>query len=385
MDRRHFLQLSSALAISAGSMGLPAFAKAAPKKSLFLLIELKGGNDGLNTLVPYKDPLYFSARPTISLSADTLLPVSDSLALHHSLSALLPQWDTKQLALLQGVGYPAPNFSHFRSIDIWDTASNSNQYLQEGWLSRFVQTNGKQFNQIADGLIFGTDTLGPFAGKSNALVISKNLKLETLDEQPTMIQPASSSKNDALAHLNAVSAELNQAKYGLRKQDVATNFPNSTFGNDLKLLASYLAGGSEINIARVSLSGFDTHTNQLSRQKRLLQEFAEGITAFSEEMKQQNRWDDTLILTYAEFGRRVKENQSGGTDHGTANVHFALGGRVKGGFYGNTPSLAQLDNGNLVANIDFRQIYATVLSQWWQTSPTKVLGKPFENIPFILS
>lgn len=388
MHRRKFLQW-----FGAAGMTLPAapgcFAAAskaaapADYRRLLILVELKGGNDGLNTIVPYADLAYYAHRPRLAIPREQVLQLDDRFGLHPSLAALLPLWKDGRLALIQGVGYPTPNLSHFRSIEIWDTASKSDEYLQDGWLTRSFAAAATPRAFAADGVIVGSNELGPLAGNGTRAIALNNT--EQFLRQARLAAPHGLAGNRALAHILKVEADIRQAASGLDARfDFRTEFPKNDFGNAVKTACQVIANPAGVAVVRVTLGGFDTHQNQLPVQARLLQDLADGIVAFRSALTELSRWDDTLLLTYAEFGRRVRENMSGGTDHGTASVHLATGGRVAGGFHGEQPSLAQLDGeGNVQHAIDFRSVYATALERWWGIPSDGPLGGRFTPVEFV--
>ncbi|WP_211251651.1 DUF1501 domain-containing protein [Andreprevotia chitinilytica] len=365
MNRRDVLKLGAMAGLVALSPTVFAAALSgsdAKPGRLLILIELKGGNDGLNTVVPYANASYYALRPKIAVARDQVLQLSDHAGLHPAMTALLPLWQANQLAIVQGVGYPEPNLSHFRSIEIWDTASASDEYLHEGWLTRVFRQQPLPSNTLADGLIVGSPELGPLAGGARAVVLSGN-NLNGGGMQ--MAQQA--ARTPALAHILKVQQDLNVAATGLAgpAPQLNTTFPEHGFGKTVKTAVEALAKNGHIGVLRLTLAGFDTHVNQQATQQRLLKELAEGLAALQTGLTELNRWNDTVITSYAEFGRRAAENKSGGTDHGTANVHFVTGGAVKGGLYGGAPDLANLENGNLKYAIDFRQVYATAAGWCW--------------------
>ncbi len=390
MHRRDFLRRSVALAALAGTDIIfdgASVAWAAPNpgsyENVLVLIELKGGNDGLNTLVPYADPAYRSLRPRIGLARDDVLVLSDAAALHPALAPLLPLWKDRELAVLQGVGYPSPNLSHFRSIEIWDTASDSATYLQDGWLTRAFATRPAPGSFAADGVIIGTNDLGPLSGSGTRAIALSNT--DRFVQQAKLAADEGEAHNKALAHILKVEGDVVQAARRLEgHHEFATAFPQSGFGNAMRTAAQVIANPAGVAVVRVTLNGFDTHSGQPATQARLLGELAAGVAALRSAMTELGRWDRTLVLTYAEFGRRPKENQSQGTDHGTASVHFACGGRVEGGMHGAAPVLDRLDgNGNVAHALDFREIYATVLERWWGVPSRNALGGSFRPVPFL--
>jgi uncharacterized protein (DUF1501 family) len=344
---------------------------------------LKGGNDGLNTLIPYTDANYYALRPKIAVPRDTVVQLSDRAGLHPSLAPLLPLWKERQLAVLQGVGYADPNLSHFRSIEIWDTASKPDEYLTDGWLSRTFAAVPVPRAFAADGVIIGSNDLGPLAGAGTRAVALANT--EQFLRRAKLASPAGASRNKALEHILKVEADIVQAAAHLdARYAFTTEFPGTGFGNAIKTASQVIANPGGVAVVRVTLSGFDTHGGQPATQARLLSDVAQGIVALKSALDELGRWNDTLVLTYAEFGRRPKENLSNGTDHGTANVHFALGGRVAGGFYGEAPSLDRLGgDGNTGYALDFRNVYATVLERWWNTPSFATLGGKFAPMGFV--
>ncbi|MEP6658215.1 MAG: DUF1501 domain-containing protein [Betaproteobacteria bacterium] len=391
MDRRRFLKAASgwagAAACSALIEGGASLAWAAPVeghyRNLLVLIELKGGNDGLNTLVPYADPAYYALRPKLALTRDEVLPLDERAALHPALAPLLPLWKDGQMAVLQGVGYPDPNLSHFRSIEIWDTASDSATFLQDGWLTRAFSGTPTPRAFAADGVIIGTNDLGPLSGGGTRAVALTNT--DQFLRQAKLAVPEGKARNKAFAHILKVEADVVQAASHLDGHRVFnTVFPQTGFGNAIRTACQVIANPAGVAVVRVTLSGFDTHSGQPATQARLLGDLAQGIDALRSAMIELDRWSDTLVLTYAEFGRRPRENLSQGTDHGTASVHFAWGGNVRGGLYGAAPALDRLDGaGNVAYALDFRSVYATVLGQWWDVPAEEALGGRFKPVPFL--
>jgi uncharacterized protein (DUF1501 family) len=363
MNRRELLRAAAAC----GVLGwLPQRGWAAARyQKLLILVELKGGNDGLNTVIPYADAQYAALRPRLAVPRDQVLQLDDHAGFNPALSPLLPLWQEGQVAVVQGVGYPAPNLSHFRSIEIWDTASKSNEFLQQGWLTRAFAQAPVPRAYAADAVVVGSAELGPFAGGGTRAIALTNT--ERFLQQARLAAPAGQANNAALNHILRVEYDIVQAAAGLNTQHVfQTAFPSTVFGNAIRTAAQVAASRAGVAALKVSLNGFDTHSGQAGTHNRLLKDLAEGLAALKSALSEIRLWDDTLVATYAEFGRRPRENASAGTDHGTASAHLVLGGRVKGGLYGQRPALDRLDgNGNLPFAVDFRDIYATVLERWW--------------------
>jgi uncharacterized protein (DUF1501 family) len=389
VNRRNFLRFAAGTSVLPGAMlstasAAWAAASAGPRyRNLLVLIELKGGNDGLNTVVPYASPTYYALRPKLAIPRDQVVKLSDAAGLHPALEPLLPLWKGRELAVLQGVGYPEPNLSHFRSIEIWDTASKSAEYLQDGWLTRTFAAAPTPPDFAADGVIVGSPDLGPMAGAGTRAIALTNT--EQFLRQARLAIPEGNARNRALQHILKVEADIVQAASHLNADHTfTTEFPQGGFGNAIKTACQVIANRAGVAVVRVTLSGFDTHGGQPGTQARLLGELAGGVVALKNALVELDRWNDTLVLTYAEFGRRPKENLSNGTDHGTASVHFAMGGRVAGGMYGEQPPLDRLSgDGNTGYAIDFRSVYATVLDRWWGVPSTGPLGGKFTPLPIL--
>jgi uncharacterized protein (DUF1501 family) len=385
-SRRRFLQWTSALAVNAAADAKLAFAEAprgAAYDKLLVLVELKGGNDGLNTLVPYTDRVYYSLRPKLAIARDAVVQISDRAGLHPSLAPLKPLWDDKSLAVLQGVGYPDPNLSHFRSIEIWDTASKSSEYLQDGWLTRTFAASPTPAGFAADGVIIGSNDMGPLAGGgTRAIALADTAQFL---RRARLVHAEQARGNKALLHVLKTESDIVQAAERLDGgHEFATVFPATPFGNAVKTASRVVANRAGIAAVRITLNGFDTHVAQAATQARLLTDLAQGLVALRSALVEIERWDSTLALTYAEFGRRPQENLSAGTDHGTANVHFATGGRVRGGLYGEAPNLGALTaNANVAHAIDFRSVYATALDNWWNVDSQAALGGRFAPLPYL--
>ncbi len=349
---------------------------------LLMLIELRGGNDGLNTVVPVDDGRYHDLRPRLALKPESVLRLAPALALHPSLAALAPLWHDGELAVLRSVGYPQPNLSHFRSIEIWDTGSDSAQTLQQGWLTRVSQSAGAMFaTYAADGVIVGANDLGPLAGGARAVAVADPARFA---RAARLAHADGAAATGALAHLLRVEADIVRAGAEIRPDmNFTTEFPRTAFGLALQNAAG-IAATRKVPVVRVTLSGFDTHQNQLPQHANLLRQLGDGIAALRSALVEAGLWQHTVVATYAEFGRRPRENGSGGTDHGTAGMHFVCGGSVRGGVLGEAPAFDQLDrDGNLPHAIDFRSLYATLIEQWWQLDAERALGRRFPTLPLL--
>jgi uncharacterized protein (DUF1501 family) len=344
---------------------------------VLILVELQGGNDGLNTVVPYEDRAYSRARPKLGIPRDQVRQLSSHFGLHPALTPLMPSWDAKELAIVAGVGYPRPNRSHFRSIEIWETGSESEQVLDEGWLSQVFRRFPVPADFAAEGILLGKGDAGPFSGGQRRAIALRDP--EEFLRRAGSVHPVSAPvSNRALAHILEVQREIWKAAGDLQARmrqvpELGIEFPAHKIGKQLQVAAQLLAARVPVAVVKVSHGSFDTHAGQLPHHHRLLEELAEGLTAFRSAMVRHGRWRDLLVMTYSEFGRRVEENASHGTDHGTAAPHVMIGGQVKGGLYGTYPSLTDLEDGDLKYTVDYRSLYATVIERWWGLSATMLV------------
>ena len=377
MNRRDFLT-SAALAplVTALPFVGPAHAAARWDRAV-VMVELGGGNDGLNTVVPYTDSKYYSLRPNLAVPRETVLQLDERLGFAPALEPLMPLWDQGQLAVALGVGYPDPNLSHFRGIEIWDTATDSTEFAQSGWIGQlYSAVEAPLADFAADGMVLGRGVFGPLKAPGRRILVLKNFaKLKDASLLPAI--PVAQGMDgmavdpNPLAHVLGVQQDFKSGAAailarGVERVDAKATFGEGNFGVQMEMAAKLIAGGVRLPIIKVSLGGFDTHASQLEEQPLLLAELAAGLRGFSDSMRAHGMWDDVLVMTYAEFGRRPKENGSGGTDHGTSAPHFLMGGRVKGGLYGEQPPLDDLvHRDNLQHRLHFRSLFATVAQEWW--------------------
>ena len=367
MDRRHFLLGSSALSLVFAS----GRALADQERRTLILVELKGGNDGLNTVIPYADPLYHHLRPGIGVARDRTIQLDERVGLNGRLEPLMEAWKAGDFAIVQGVGYPSPNRSHFRSIEIWDTASASSQVLSEGWISRAFEGVELPRGAGVDGIVADTNAL-PMMGPGLRTIVMHDA--ENFLRQAAAMKGRGDPRDDgnpALRHLLEVRHEVNAAAGGLhdRLRDgpapAYTFAAEDGFGHQLDLATRILLARVPVVAIKVALIGFDTHANQVPTQERLLGFLASGLATFRKNLIAGNLWNNVALMTYSEFGRRVRQNASGGTDHGTAASHFVMGGKIKGGLHGPHPSLADLQDGDLKYAVDFRNLYSTLAKGCW--------------------
>lgn len=380
MNRREFLQYSSLIPLAGMTPELLlAAGKSRRPGQIVVLVELKGGNDGLNTLIPFRDDHYHRARPKIRVKNG--IPLKNNMALNPYLKEILPLWKEGRMAWMQGVGYKEPSRSHFHSIDIWETASTRNNETK-GWLTQVLPASPHSVN----GIVLGDNNLGPMGGKGGSAVAMEDPRT-FLRQTKYLNKKHFKANNSSLAHMLNVQNQINTAANELgrvyRGRKSPVRFPTSRFGRKLELVTQMIINGMNTPVYKVSLEGFDTHASQTDQHNNLMHHLGGGLKAFSDAMKKAGLWNNVLIMTYSEFGRRVAENRSGGTDHGSAAPHFALGGRVRGGIYGKQPSLdpKDLHDGDLIYNSDFRELYATLAQRWWRRpNPWEKQVKP---IPFV--
>ncbi|HPE59186.1 MAG TPA: DUF1501 domain-containing protein [Thiolinea sp.] len=389
MDRRHFLKLAGALPAAGFVPEVLAARQPSPRQNprKLVLVRLKGGNDALNTLIPWYDYDYYKKlRPRISMPDQVRnlekyqLKNGGQQSLNPWLKDLMPWWDKGQLACIQGVGYPNPILSHFESADIWETASFST--TNRGWLSHVMPG----YKRDLHGIVLGGEELGALSGKDCYAICMKSP--EVFLSQTNLVDPVQTNRrlNPALSHLTNIQSQVVSASNQLaskmsRPRPIGPWRARSEIGRQLESVAKMIVNGIDAPVYLVELDGFDTHANQLREQNHLLEYLGVALNSFAETMVRHGQWNNTLVLTYSEFGRRVEENRAGGTDHGAASLQLAMGGSVRGGLYGEKPNLRRLDNaGNLRMSVDFRQVYGTVAQRWFrQSNPWGQLG----TLPFV--
>jgi uncharacterized protein (DUF1501 family) len=399
MKRRDFLR--NTIFTSAGAFMVPAFMK--PFEALALeelslhknlvVIQLSGGNDGLNTIIPYGNDIYYQKRPSLGIKPDELVKLNDMQGLNPNLSALKEIYDQGWMSIINDVGYPNPDRSHFRSMDIWQTGSDANQYLSTGWIGRYLDSSCETC-KLPYAAIEVDDSLS-LAMKGNskkAIALKDPATLYKNTNEPFFKEMIRQQKEhldeENLGYLYKTMIETSSsANYIQQTSKIYQNkavYPTTNFSNQLKTVSKFISSGLKTRVYYVSLSGFDTHVNQKPQQGNLLKQYAEGINAFLKDLKQNNKLDDTLVMTFSEFGRRVEQNGSNGTDHGTANNMMLFGGRLKKqGIFNPAPNLSNLDAGDLKYQVDFRQVYGTILDKWLDVNNGDILSKKFNTLDFI--
>ena len=381
---------------------------------VLVVVQLSGGNDGLNSVIPFADDAYYKARPRLGIARDKVHKLGDLVGLNPELTPLKKLFDNGQMTLVQGVGYPNPDRSHFRSMDIWHTANPGEGAITSGWLGRYfdAQCSGIDPKQKAAGEeeTLPSPEIGISFGDSNFLAMQGEKVMPLSFETPADYQykggdekrflalnqrpaDAPAPKNTEHAEIDFLTRTAMDAQVSsdrilkvTRDHTPGVEYPGNGFGQQLKTVAAMIKGKMPTRVYYVSLGGFDTHANETNRHDRLMGDLAAGVSAFMEDLKQQGNDERTLVMTFSEFGRRVQENASGGTDHGTAAPMFFFGHhkQVQPGIVGNHPSLTDLDSGDLKYGIDFRSCYGGVLQNWLDVDPqtcARILGGRFNPIP----
>ncbi|WP_366184723.1 DUF1501 domain-containing protein [Flavobacterium ovatum] len=387
MNRRNFLALTGTF--TGGSLLLPDFLHAFGTQQNLIIgdqsvvfVQLNGGNDGLNTFIPFEDPNYYFLRPKIALSKDEVVGGNKGMAFHPALKGFAQMQQNGDLSVLQNVGYPEPNRSHFRSQEIWQTASSSNQYINEGWLGRYLDLQCKEHNPIAGINIDSTDNLSLKGKEPNSITVKDPTRFKIKKDKEDNAQL---SKNPSLDFVRKIADSViegsDEIQKALAKSTTEASYPKSGLGKNLEWIARLVKGNLNSKVYYTSLNGFDTHDNQLPTHKNKLTELNDSIYSFYEDLKQANLLQNVTVVVFSEFGRRVKDNKNG-TDHGKAAPMFIIGGNNKGNVLGNNPNLTDLDNGDLKYEIDFRSVYASILQQKLNFDYTKIgiKNKPLNGI-----
>lgn len=394
--RRDFLKQTAFIATS--SLFLPRLLAASAHKEAakyqgkkLVVVQLNGGNDGLNTVIPYQEDAYYQLRPGIAIRPEEVIPVTDELGFNAGLHALKTLFDNGELAIINNVGYPNPDRSHSRSMEIWQSASDSDVYLKTGWLGRMLDTCCPQ----NAGQYFGLEAaeILSLALKGNRMkgMAAKNLDLLYRTARDPFLRDLTTvhhSEGDSVDYLYSTLIDTRtSAAYLKEMADLYTTsiqYPENTLAHDLSSIARLINAGAETKVYYTSISGFDTHVNQVAQQNLLLETLSDSLFAFVEDLRKAGQLDSTLIMVFSEFGRRLQENGSAGTDHGTANNVWLLGGKLKRtGFLNEPPDLDHLVDDDLVCTVDFRNIYSTVLESFLEVDCQQVLGRPFDNLGFI--
>ena len=394
INRRHFLSLASAapLLTLPWANGLKASTGAALQPStLLVMVYLKGGNDAYNTFVPLNDARYRRLRPTLAIPRDQTIPFSATHGFNAALKPLLPLWENKEMALLQGIGQQEITNQHYRDLETQFTAASPDQYYDDGWLTRALRANvgnSKLGTSQLDALAFGdldireADPMGPFRGNKIRVINMQHPSEWLVTQKVVGTQHLESTPARAVVNTYAQSQRVT----------LKTSFPANEFGDALKATAQLAAAGMAPPVVHISLTAidddqhhaFDTHWEQAKYHGATLIKLAEGLKAFRDAMREIGQWDNTLLATYDEFGRSPKENGKQGTDHGWGSTHFVLGGKVKGGLFGQPMPVVdvfQIDGPPPV--MDYRELYTTIIEQWWQGNARGVFDRKFKTLDLL--
>jgi uncharacterized protein (DUF1501 family) len=372
------------------------FHKDVPDDRILVVVQLTGGNDGLNTVIPYSNSSYLTNRPNIGVADSQVIQLTDSIGLNPAMTGMKQLWDNKQLAIVQGVGYPNPNRSHFRSMEIWQTAEPDTMGT-EGWIGRYLDAIRDGRASPLTGINIGTE--------ADPALSSAHAAVPTIQGLANfgVIYPSTPDGDARSAVLRQLQTAASGTPYGAFFQQTGTELYESAdkiriatagyhstvtygtdgFGKGMQEIATLISADMGTKVYYISFNGFDTHTNQVKRQPLLLGQLADGLNSFMQDMAAQGKQDKVMVMCFSEFGRRVHENAGGGTDHGTASEMFIVGSGVQSGLYGAYPSLTDLDQGDLKFNTDFRSVYATVLDRWMGADSERVLGGQFGNLTFV--
>lgn len=397
IKRRTFLQAGS---LATASLFVPRLLKAfendapvPPGNKVVVVLQLSGGNDGLNTVIPYRNDEYYRARPRLGIARTKALSLTDEAGLHPALTAFKGAYDNGELGIINAVGYDNPDRSHFRSMDIWHTASQSSDYWNTGWLGRYLDAQCKdckhatQALEIDDvlSLALKGETKKGLALKDPRRLFGSSNEAFFKDLARQQHQHHHEQPVDYL--YQTLSETVSSADYIFKQsrlRPTAAAYPKTELGASLKTIASLIFSDINTKVYYVSLGSFDTHVNQDAQQGRLFAQMNDAVEAFIKDLKGANRFDDVLLFTFSEFGRRVAQNGSNGTDHGTANnMFFISGGLKEKGLINPLPDLTGLVDGDLKHSVDFKQVYATVLSNWLGTSDKAILGQSYNKLSFI--
>jgi uncharacterized protein (DUF1501 family) len=397
IKRKTFLQAGS---LATASLMLPEFLKAfeakamvPPGNKVVVVLQLSGGNDGLNTVIPARNDLYYKARPRLAIEFSKSLLLDDEIGLHPALDGFKELYDDGSLGIINSVGYPNPDRSHFRSMDIWQTASQSSEYLTSGWVGRYLDAQCSGCDKPTQAIeIDEVLSLSMKGEKMNGIAVRDPKRLYGTANEKFFRDVLKNHREEngeaAVDYLYKTMAQtLSSADYIFRQSRLhptGAAYPKTKLGNSLKTIASLIFSEINTKVYYVSLGSFDTHINQAAQQQRLFTEMNDAVKAFVKDLKTNHRFDDVLLFTFSEFGRRVAQNASGGTDHGTANNMLLIGGGLKQkGMLNAMPDLNDLQDGDLKHKVDFKNIYATILDNWLQADATAILGKKYELMRFI--
>lgn len=377
MNRRNFLTLTGTF--TGGTLLLPSFLHAFGTQSNLVIgeqclvfIQLNGGNDGLNTFIPFDNPLYYDLRPKIALSKNEIVSKNNGMGFHPALKDFATMQQNGDLSIIQNVGYPESNRSHFRSQEIWQTGSKSNEYLNEGWLGRYLDIQCKENQPTAGINLDAIDNLALKGNEPNAITVKDPNRFKIRKNGDDEVSLSSNPQLDFVRKIaNSVTEGSEEIQKALTKSTSEINYPKTKLAANLEWIARLIKGNLNSKVYYTSQNGYDTHDNQLAIHQRNLTELNDAVFSFYSDLKKANLLQNVTIVVFSEFGRRVKDNGNG-TDHGTAAPLFIIGGMNSGKVLGENPNLSDLDNGDLKYNIDFRSVYATLLQNKMQFNPNQI-------------
>lgn len=368
MNRRNFLTLTGTF--TGGLLVLPDFLHAFGSQNnlvtgeqCIVFVQLNGGNDGLNTFIPYDNPLYYDLRTKIALNKDVVIGKNKGMAFHPSLKDFAQMQQNGDLTVIQNVGYPEPIRSHFRSQEIWQTAADSNKYINEGWLGRYLdlQCNGHQ--PTAGINLDSIDNLALKGLEPNSITVKDPNRFKVKFDKEQNVKLSDNPQLDFVRKIaNSVTEGSDEIQKALVKSKSEISYPKTDLSKNLEWIGRLIKGNLNSKVYYTSLGGFDTHDNQLAIHEKKLADLNDALFSFYKDLKQAQLLQNVTIVVFSEFGRRVKDNGNG-TDHGTAAPMFIIGGNNKGTILGNNPNLSDLDNGDLKYEIDFRSVYASLLKE----------------------
>ena len=412
LSRAEFLRRMALLSggVGIGISGIPGqayaqlpagLAASVPTGNAVVIIQLSGGNDGLNTVIPAENDTYFTKRPDIAIKKADALALKNGMYLHPSMTAIKSLYDQGNVAIVQNVGYANPNRSHFRATDIWNTGSDANVVWEEGWAARYLaekypnypismpaQPMAIQLGSV-ESLLFQSDI-----GRFGTVFEDPNLFYQLVSG--TLIDdeiPPATLAGDELAFLKQISSTSLQYSTIIRDKALkglnSVTYPTTNLARQLGIVAKLITGGLETPVYLCTIGGFDTHANQLNQHSNLWKQISDAVAAFQKDLKTQNKANNVTLMTFSEFGRRVNQNGTTGTDHGTAAPMFVIGNTVRGGLIGENPNLIDVDtNGDIKAKFDYRQVYSTVLSDHLglsTASTTAIFKKSFDRLPIFIN
>nr|WP_295874074.1 DUF1501 domain-containing protein [uncultured Chitinophaga sp.] len=397
LNRRRFLQVGS---LASATMLMPKFLKAfetgalvPPGNKVLVIVQLSGGNDGLNTIIPYRNDIYYRSRPALGIRREAALSLNDDLGIHPALQGLKALYDDGAMGILNNVGYPNPDRSHFRSMDIWHSASQSAEIWNDGWVGRYLDAQCNGCDKPTQALeIDDTLSLALKGERNKGLALTDPGRLSNTSNdrffKELLQQHAHEDEHHNVEYLYKTMGETISSAAYIQQQfktyQSKESYPATELGRNMRTIANLIMSDINTKVYYVSHGSFDTHVNQQDQQARLFKQLSDALTVFTGDLKKNNRFQDVVVMTFSEFGRRVSQNASGGTDHGTANNMFLVGGGLKRqGVLNEGPDLGNLKDGDLQYKVDFKSVYATLLDKWLGADDKMILKADYAKLDFI--